>query len=62
MPGEKRGATMRVRLRYFALVRETLGRDEESREIATGTTAGALYDAVAADHPRLVGMKPATAS
>lgn len=51
---------MRVRLRYFALVRETLGRDEESREIATGATAGSLYDAVAADHPRLVGMKPAT--
>jgi molybdopterin converting factor subunit 1 len=48
---------MKVRLRYFAILRESLGRSEETREIAEATTAGELFDAVAAEVPRLAGMK-----
>jgi molybdopterin synthase catalytic subunit len=51
---------MQIRLRYFAIIRETLGRGEELREVPAGTTAGALFDRLAADQPRLVAMKSAT--
>ncbi len=51
---------MRVSVRYFAGMREALGRAEEAREIAPETTAGALFDEVAGEHPRLAGMKRAT--
>ncbi len=51
---------MRVSVRYFAGIREALGRSEEAREVASATTAGALFDEVAAEHPRLAGMKQAT--
>ncbi|HEU5329134.1 MAG TPA: molybdopterin converting factor subunit 1 [Thermomicrobiales bacterium] len=51
---------MKITLRYFALWREELGRDEETREVAPGTTAGALADVVAAERPRLVGLRRAT--
>ena len=51
---------MRVTLRYFAIVRETLGRAEEEREVPAGTTAGGLFDLLAAEEPRLGGMKRAT--
>jgi molybdopterin converting factor subunit 1 len=49
---------MQVRLRYFAVVRDVVGRREESRDVGEGTTVDALFDAVAADHPRLAAMKP----
>jgi molybdopterin synthase catalytic subunit len=51
---------MQVKLRYFAIIRETLGRTEERWEVADGTTAGALFDLLAAEAPRLAGMKRAT--
>ncbi len=51
---------MQVHLRYFAIIRETLGRAEETREVPAGTTAGALFDLLATDEPRLAGMKRAT--
>jgi molybdopterin converting factor subunit 1 len=51
---------MRVRLRYFAIIRETMGRSEEERDIEAGTTAGGLFDALAAEFPRLAPMKRAT--
>ncbi len=41
---------MRVRVRYFASLREHLGPGEE-RSVRAGTTAGALWDAVARTHP-----------
>jgi molybdopterin converting factor subunit 1 len=49
-----------VRMRYFAQMRETLGCGEESRQINEGTTVSTLFDAVAAEHVSLAGMKPAT--
>lgn len=51
---------MEVRLRYFAIVRETLGRTEETRTVDPGTTAGELFDLLARETPRLAPMRPAT--
>jgi molybdopterin converting factor subunit 1 len=48
---------MRVTLRYFAIVREALGRSEETRELPSGTTAGSLLDALVAEVPRIGGMR-----
>jgi molybdopterin synthase catalytic subunit len=50
---------MQVHLRYFAGVRETLGRAEETRQVPAGTTAGAVVDLLVADEPRLAGMRRA---
>jgi molybdopterin converting factor subunit 1 len=48
---------MRIHLRYFAIIRETLGRSEETREVDNGATAGSLFDALASEEPRLASMK-----
>ena len=48
---------MRVHLRYFAIIRETLGRSEETRDVEVGATAGSLFDQIAGEEPRLAGMK-----
>lgn len=48
---------MKIQLRYFAILREVLGRSEEVREVDQGTTAGALYDQLAVDVPRIAGLK-----
>ncbi len=44
--------TVRVRLRYFAALRERLGA-RATRTVRAGTTAGALWDALVAEHPEL---------
>lgn len=51
---------MQVQLRYFAMIRELLGRTSEQRLVDHGATAGALFDLVAADAPRLAALKPST--
>jgi molybdopterin synthase catalytic subunit len=48
---------MRIHLRYFAIIRETLGRSEETRDVEIGATAGSLFDQIAGEEPRLAGMK-----
>jgi MoaE-MoaD fusion protein len=48
---------MKIQVRYFAILREVLGRSEEVREVDEGTTAGALYDQIAVDAPRIAGLK-----
>lgn len=48
---------MQISLRYFAVVREVLGRADERREIPDGTTAGDLLDALVAEAPRIGGMR-----
>jgi len=50
---------VRVRLRYFARMREDLGRSEETREVEPGTTVAALVDSLIAENPSLAGMAPA---
>ncbi|HEY8599408.1 MAG TPA: molybdenum cofactor biosynthesis protein MoaE [Thermomicrobiales bacterium] len=51
---------MKITLRYFALWREHLGREEETREVPPGTTVGALINELIADQPRLIAMRPST--
>jgi MoaE-MoaD fusion protein len=48
---------MRVTLRHFALIRETIGRGSDQVEIEPGVTIGALYDRLADEHPRLAPLK-----
>jgi MoaE-MoaD fusion protein len=50
---------MKVKLRYFAIVREAFGRSEETRDVPDGTTAGALFEMLATEVPRLTAMKRA---
>ncbi len=46
-----------VDFRYFAIMREMLGRAEERRELRPGTTAGEAFALVAEEQPRLAGMR-----
>lgn len=48
---------MRVTLRHFALIRETIGRQTEERTIEPGTSISGVYDLLTADHPRLGPLK-----
>jgi molybdopterin synthase sulfur carrier subunit len=43
---------MRVRLRFFASLRERLGAGEE-RAVRAGTTAGALWESIVRDQPQV---------
>ncbi len=48
---------MTIHLRYFALMRELLGRDAERVELPTGSTAADAFARVAAKQPRLAGLE-----
>jgi len=48
---------MKVKLRFFAVVREALGRSEETREFPDGSTAGSVFDALVVEVPRLESMR-----
>ena len=47
---------VRVRLRFFAFLRERLGA-REVRTVAAGTTAGALWQEMVAEDPELRRLK-----
>ena len=47
---------MKITVRYFAIVREALGRSTEIREAPDGSTAGDLLALVTAEAPRLAGL------
>lgn len=49
--------TITIQLRYFAVLREHLGRGEETIDIPAGTTTGEAYALVTADQPRLAGLR-----
>ena len=51
---------MQIRLRYFAAIRETLGRADETREVDAGTTVSALFDLLEQEEPRLGMMRRST--
>lgn len=51
---------MRVTVRYFAIVRELLGRASEERELPNGTTAGRLLDELAREHPAIERLRRST--
>ncbi len=44
---------MRIRLRYFASIRERLGRTTEELEVPEGTTVSTVWDALVAQQPAL---------
>lgn len=50
---------MRITIKYFAIIRETLGRGEETRDVPESTTAGDLLDQIGADAPNVARMLPA---
>ncbi len=50
-------AMISVQFRYFAVMRELLGRGEERRELADGTTAGEAFALLAEEQPRLAGLQ-----
>ena len=52
--------TITIQLRYFAIIRETLGRAEETRVVPTGTTAEGMFDLLAAENPGIARMKQTT--
>lgn len=47
---------MRVRLRFFAALREEMGARAE-REVASGTRVGALWRALVDEHPALARVQ-----
>ena len=46
-------ADLRIELRYFARVRELLGRRAETRHVPPGTTVGHIWAALVAECPDL---------
>jgi molybdopterin converting factor subunit 1 len=48
---------MMVQVRYFAVVRERLGRSEEALELAAGATVGGALDALVARHAALAPLR-----
>ena len=51
---------MNVDVRYFAIIREIVGRSAERRIVPEGATAGDLFDALAVEFPVLERLKPVT--
>jgi molybdopterin synthase catalytic subunit len=52
--------SVHVDVRYFAIIREIVGRSAERRSVPEGTVAGDLFDALAIEFPRLERLKPVT--
>jgi MoaE-MoaD fusion protein len=50
---------MQIRLRFFAVVREVLGRSEDLLDLPEGTTVADVLDLLEAEAPRLAGMRQA---
>ena len=48
---------MRVRVLYFAVVRERLHRDQETLELPDGATVGALLDDLDRRHPGVAALR-----
>jgi molybdopterin synthase catalytic subunit len=49
--------TISITVRYFAILREHLGKTGDTLQIPAGTTSGAVYAKVTKDHPRLAGLE-----
>lgn len=47
---------MKIKIRYFAIVREAIGKTTETRELPEGATAGDLLADITRDVPRLAGL------
>jgi molybdopterin converting factor subunit 1 len=51
---------MHVTVRYFALVREIVGRRTEDREVPEGTSAGDLIDQIVSEYPTIERLRQST--
>jgi molybdopterin synthase catalytic subunit len=51
---------MEVDIRYFAMIREMVGRQAERRLVPQGATAGDLFAGLVREHPRLERIRPVT--
>jgi MoaE-MoaD fusion protein len=49
-----------VDIRFFAVIREIVGRSAERRQLPDGSTAGDVFDELAREFPRLERMRPVT--
>jgi len=49
--------TITIQVRYFAMLREHLGRDCDSMTVPAGTNASAVYSMVTESQPRLAGLR-----
>jgi molybdopterin converting factor subunit 1 len=49
-----------VEVRYFAMIREVVGRSAERRQVPDDMTVGGLFDSLIAEFPRLERIKPVT--
>lgn len=47
---------MRIRLRYFASLRERLGKTEETREMPDGASVGQVWERLSDEHPELADL------
>lgn len=51
---------MQIDVRYFAIIREIVGRAAERRDVPETITVGELFDQLASEFPRLERVKPVT--
>lgn len=52
--------TITITLKLFAIYQETLGAEEKTLTLPTGTTVGEVRDRLIADHPTLAKWKDLT--
>ena len=52
---------MHIKLRYFASLRERLGKTEETREIQGGATVGTVWHLLTQEHPELLELERSVA-
>jgi molybdopterin synthase catalytic subunit len=52
---------MRIKLRFFASLRERLGRSEETREVPSGATVGTVWELLKREHPELAVVERSVA-
>ena len=52
---------MHIRLRYFASLRERLGRSEETLEVPAGATVATVWNQLKDKHPELVVLERSVA-
>ena len=53
---------MRVRVRFFAALREAVGRDDLELDLPAGSTAEDVWARLAADHPPLAARRQSLAA
>lgn len=49
---------MRIRLLYFAVVRELIGQSQETREASPGETLDDVFSGIASEHPQIQRLRP----